>query len=177
MSDSASISISISPDQLTGFCENLLSGSSDITKTHEALLTLASFISEFSQPAQGARQFEQIEATLKSFTESSRQLVLEQYTIDLIAALKQCDAKALARVHTALSHTDFYQILQPAIRQLSDDDIRLVMIWSANWMKEAKQLGENISGSTDAIDFNLTAIRVEEFQAISDIDRVLNGQV
>jgi len=48
------------------------------------------------------------------------------------------------------------------------------MIWSSNWVKEAKQLAEEASGYPDAMDFKTAGISIDEFQAISDIDRVLN---
>ena len=177
MNDSESISISFNANQLTGFCEKLVSRSCNLTKTHDTLLTLESFISVFGRPAHNTSQFAHIQAAIKSIIESSRQLLLEQYTVDLLVALQQCNAKALAGVHTPLSRNEFYQILKTAISQLNDDDIRLVMIWSANWIQEAKRLSEEIGGNTDAMNFNQADISSEEFQAISDIDRVLNVKV
>ncbi|MCP4996862.1 MAG: hypothetical protein GY934_24265 [Gammaproteobacteria bacterium] len=176
MTDLKPINILIGSQELEKFCEKLLERSQDIAKTHDALITLESFISIFGRPSHGTNEYQLIESTIKAITETSRQKLLEKNTRDLITVLRQCNVLALAGVHTPLSRNGFYQILQTAITQLSDDDIRLIMVWSGNWVKEAKQLAEEASGFPDALDFKKAGIRVEEFQAMSDIDRVLNPQ-
>lgn len=174
MHDPQSINITVNSLELDKFCQKLLKRSRDITKTHDALITLESFLSVFGRPSHGTKEYEVIESTIKSITESSRQTLLAKYTEDLISALKQCDMNKLAGVHTPLSRNGFYQILQTAIENLSDDEIRLAMVWSANWVKEAKQMAEEASGYPDAMDFKKAEISIEEFHAASDIDRVLN---
>ena len=176
MTDNNSINISIDADELENFCQAILKRSRDITKTHDALITLESFISVFGRPSHGTKEYQLIEATIKKITESSRQVLLKKNTLDLIDALKLCNARELASIHTPLSRNGFYQILQIAIEKLSDDDIRLVMLWSANWIKEATEMAQQASGYPDAMDFKKAEISIEEFQAISDIDRVLNPQ-
>ncbi len=176
MSNKNSINIRISADELQGFCQKLLKRSRDISKTHDALMTLESFISIFGHPSQGTEEYQIIENTIHKITEYSREKLLKKYTLDLIAALKQCNASAIAAIHTPLPRNDFYQILQTAIEALSDDDIRLVMIWSANWIEEATRLAQEASDDSDDMDFNKADIPIEEFQAISDISRVLNPE-
>ena len=173
--NNSSIDISVDVKSLEDFCKKLLKRSRDINKTHDALITLESFITLFSQKHHGTKEYQLIENTLKSITENSRQLLLEKNTQVLISTLKQCDAKALAAVHTPLSRNGFYQILQVAIEQLSDEEISLLMIWTANWVKEARQLAEAASEYPDAMDFKKANISFEEYQALSDIDRVLNA--
>lgn len=168
------IKISISSSDLENFCNKLLKRSRDITKTHDALVTLESFISIFGQASHGTKEYQLIESTIKSITEKSRELLLEKNTLDLIKSLQQCNVSSLSTIHTPLSRNGFYQILQTAISKLTDDEIRLLMIWSANWVKEARQLAEEASGYPDAMDFKKADISVEEFHAMSDIDRVLN---
>jgi len=174
MNELQSIKLSVSSADLESFCQKLLKRSRDITKTHDALVTLESFISIFGQASHGTKEYELIETTIKAITENSRELLLEKNTQDLIKSLKQCNITSLANIHTPLSRNGFYQILQTAISDLTDDDIRLVMIWSGNWVKEARQLAEEASGYPDAMDFKKAGISIEEFQAMSDIDRVLN---
>jgi len=174
MNELLPIKLSISSADLESFCQKLLKRSRDITKTHDALVTLESFISIFGQASHGTKEYELIETTIKAITENSRKLLLEKNTRDLITSLKQCNITSLANIHTPLSRNGFYQILQTAISELTDDDIRLVMIWSGNWLKEARQLAEEASGYPDAMDFKKAGISIEEFQAMSDIDRVLN---
>lgn len=175
MTQEQSISININSTELVKFCDKLLKRSRDINKTHDSLITLQSFISVFAQSSHGTEAYEQISSTIDSITEQSRQALLEKNTVDLITALSQCNAAFLAAIHTPLSRNGFYEILKTAITELSDDDISLVMLWSANWIKEAKQLASDASEYPDAMDFITAGISIEEFQAMSDIDRVLNG--
>jgi len=175
MNDSKSITINISSSELEDFCQELLKRSRDITKTHDALITLESFISLFGRASHGTKEYQVIESTIKAITENSQKAVLKKNTFELIKALKQCNADALAKIHTPLSRNGFYQILQVSIGELSDDDIRLLMIWSDNWLKEVKQLAQEASAYPNAMDFKKAGISIEEFQAVSDIDRVLNA--
>jgi len=175
MPEKSSINLKIDAESLEEFCQKILKRSRDINKTHDALITLESFISVFGRPAHGTKEYQLIESTIKNITEYSRQELLKKNTLDLIDALKQCNAKSLAAIHTPLSRNGFYQILQSAIEKLQDDDIRLVMLWSANWIKEATELAQKASGYPDAMDFKKAEISIEEFQALSDIDRVLNA--
>ncbi len=174
MTNKASINITIDTTKLKEFCDQLLKRSRDITKTHDALITLESFISIFGRVHHGTTEYQIIEQTINEITEYSRQKVLEKNTLDLVSALKQCNPKLLAAIHTPLSRNGFYHILQIAIESISDDDIRLLMIWSANWLKEATELAQQASGYPDAMDFKKAEISFEEYQAIKDIDRVIN---
>lgn len=176
MTDSQSITITINSSELEKFCQKLINRSRNTAQTHEALITLETFISLFGRASHGTKEYQIIESTINSITEISRAKLLEENTHDLICALKQCNVIKLASVHTPLSRNGFYLILKTAIAELSDTDIQLVMVWSANWLKEAKQLAEEASGYPDAMDFKKSGVSIEEFQAISDIDRVLNQQ-
>jgi len=174
MSNNTSINITVDADKLKEFCQQLLKRSRDINKTHDALITLETFISVFARPSHGTAEYKIIEDTINKITEFSRQELLKKSTSELINALKLCDAKSITSIHTPLSRNGFYQILQTSIENLTDDDIRLVMLWSGNWLKEATEMAEEASGYPDSMDFKKAGIRIEEFQAISDIDRVLN---
>jgi len=174
MTNKSSISININAEDLEEFCQKILQRSRDINKTHDALITLESFISVFARASHGTNEYKTIESTIHKITDFSRQELLKKNTIDLIDALKSCNAKLLASIHTPLSRNGFYQILQSALQSINDDDIRLVMLWSANWIKEATELAQQASDYPDAPDFNKAEISIEEFQAITDIDRVLN---
>jgi len=103
MNNQQSIKISVNATDLEGFCNKLLKRSRDITKTHDALITLESFIAVFAQASHGTKEYELIESTIKKITEKSRELVLEKNTKDLINALKQCNVTSLANIHTPLS--------------------------------------------------------------------------
>lgn len=176
MTDSPSIKITVNASELEIFCQKLIKRSRVIAQTHDALITLEVFISHFGRSSHGTKEYQVVESTIKAITEISRSKLLEKNTYDLINALRQCSVITLASVHAPLSRNGFYQVLQAAIAELSDDDILLAMTWSANWVKEAKQLAEEASGYPDAMDFKKAGISIEEFQAMSDVDRVLGTQ-
>jgi len=176
MTDTKALRLTIDASNLKSFCNKLLTRSQDIAKTHEALLTLESFISVFGKPAEDTEVYALIESTIKSITEMSQQQLLEKNTDDLRTALRQCNIIALASVHLDLSRNGFYQILPDVIAGLSDDDIRLLMAWSDNWMKEARQLLEDCSGFPEVMDFAKAEISSEQFHAMDDLDRVLNAR-
>ncbi len=174
MSKPQALNITVNAAELESFCQQLLKRSRDIGKAHDALITLEAFISVFATASQGSNEYQLIKSSMQSVTDKSRQQLLEKNTSDLTNALKQCNVVALASVHTPLSRNGFYQILQSAIKALSDDDIRLIMAWSANWLVEAKRLAREASGFPDAMDFAKAGINIEEYHAMMDIDRVLN---
>jgi len=175
MPDSKSINIAIDSSELDKFCHKLLDRSHDIAKTHDALVTLETFISLFARPAHGTTEYNEIESVLHVVTDESRKKLLEKNTIELIAGLRQCDVVRIASIHTPLSRNGFYEILKVAIGKLSDDEIRLLMAWTQNWVKEVTSLAQEASGYPDAMDFNKSGLSIEEFQAMSDIDRVINS--
>ena len=176
MNDSPTLTIKLSAAELDKFCDKLIKRSRDITKTHDAMVTLESFIQLFSRDSHGSDAYRAIETTIKEKTDSTREQLLKKNTENLIRALKQCDVGTLTAVHTPLSRNGFYQILQTAIGALTDDEIRLLMVWSENWTREARKLAEEASNYPDAMDFNKAGISVEEYHAMCDIDRVLNPQ-
>ncbi len=176
MNQANTITLSITPDELERFCQKLLGRSRDITKTHDALVTLESFIAMFGRDSQGTAARQSIDQSLQKITEQSRQGVLEKSTQELEQAIRHCNVQAVANVHTPLSRNGFYEILKLVIADLCDDEIRLLMVWSGNWVKEARQIAQQASEYPDAPDFKKAGIRLEEFQAMSDIDRVLNPE-
>jgi len=176
MPDTTRFNISISTSELQKFYQDQLDQSRDIHKTHHALITLSAFISTFGLAAQDAESYQEIVSTITSVTDKSRQMQRQKSAEELVVALRQCNTGALTAVHTSLRGHDFYSVLQTAITELSDDDIRLVMIWSDNWVKEAKEMATEASENPDIMNFSRADIKTEEFQAISDIDRIFNPQ-
>ncbi len=170
------INVKIDAAELDNFCEKLIKRSRNINKTHDALVTLESFISLYAEQSKADDEYIQIESLLKRITDHSRQLLLQKNTEDLVRALQSCDINRLTEIHCPLSRNGFYQILQVAISDLSDDEIRLAMVWSSNWVKEARMLAQKASGYPDSFDFKQAGIDIEEYHAVCDIDRVLNPQ-
>ncbi len=175
MSHKGSIELQLSPQELESFCQVLLDKSRDIAKTHAALQTLESFVLQFSRlKNNNDGRYGELKSALNSVLEKSHHRLLQQSACELYRALTACDVVALAVVHMSLSRNDFYTILKEVIGDLSDDEIRVIMVWSSHWVHEARKLVADISGDPDSEDFSAAGVRVEEFRAINAIDRVLN---
>ncbi|VAW62842.1 hypothetical protein MNBD_GAMMA11-1722 [hydrothermal vent metagenome] len=176
MTNHRSIDLTINTAELEKFCQTQLSLSQNTGLTYNALMTLTSFIACFAQDQQATDHYRAVESTLRTITDKCRQALLQSNSKALLRALRQCNITALAAVHTSSPGSDFYKILQTTIAELDDDEIRLVMLWSENEVKEAKELADKAGDTLDTMDFIAAGIRAEEFYAISDIDRMLNPQ-
>ena len=165
------LNLSISPELLERFCEQLLKRSRSTAKTHDALITLETFIVRFAQAQAGSNEYQVIEDLINSYTEKTRKLLLEEKTIELIAALKVCDSKAIASIHEPLSRNGFYQILQVAVVQLSAEEQLVLTKWAVKWLSDAKSKAEQASGYPDAMDFKKANICIKEYQAMLDVER------
>lgn len=175
MTSSAKIVLSVESDKLDSFCNKLIKRSRNIAKTHDALITLETFITLFGQAAHGTNEYKAIEALIKSYTEHTRQQLMAQETRRLISALQHCSPEELANIHTPLSRNGFYEILQIAVTELTHDEFNHAHSWSSNWVTDAKLKAEQASGYPDAMDFKSAGISIEEFQAMNDVNRFIES--
>lgn len=167
------IQLDINSTELDRFCQKLIKRSRDITKTHDSLITLETFIANFSGTSKGSEDYLAIETLIKSYTEQTRQQLLEKKTHELIQALKLHDLEQLTAIHTPLSRNGFYSILTQACQALTIDEIHQADNWCIHWLNNAKQKAEQASGYPDALDFKAAGIRIEDYQAMLDTARVL----
>jgi hypothetical protein len=171
---SKAINLKVDEIELEAFCKKIIKRSRDITKTHDALITLETFISLFGKASHGTNEYYAIEETIKSLTEQTRQQVLKENADKLIKALCTADINAVTSVHTPLSRNGFYKILEIAINHLSAQDSKTAANWSVNWVNEAKQKAELASGYPDALDFKTAGISIDQYQAMADVSHFLN---
>jgi hypothetical protein len=169
------LNIEIAPEKLEAFCQQLLARSRDITKTHDALVTLDTFIKVFSGKQQGSAGCNAVEAVLVRMTEASRQQLLQQKTRELLQAMQQQNVAAVTAIHTPMSRNGFYQILQIATAQLSAEELHPVRDWAVAWTAAAKHKADKLSQYPDAPDFKAAGIMLEEFMAMQDIGRYLES--
>lgn len=175
MPNSESLSLKITAKELQTFCEKLLQRSRDSAKTHDALVTLETFIKRYAIDSQATELYQLIETVLAQQTQISREWVLQENTRDLAHALKQCDFPGITAVHTPLSRNGFYEILKQVIAELTDEELAVLMAWTGQWVREARQQAQQASGYPDAMDFNQAGISITQYHAMNDIHRVLNG--
>ena len=77
--------LDIEAQQLKTFCNQLLTRSRDVVKTHEALITLETFIKVFGAGQQGSDGYIAIETLIVQFTEQTRQQLLQQKSVRMIS--------------------------------------------------------------------------------------------
>jgi len=170
------INLSVDTDNLQRFCQKLIKRSRDVAKTHDALVTLESFIILFGKAAHGTKEYQAVEELIKSFSEQTRQLLLRHRTEQLLPVIKNCDVAAVTAIHTPLSRDGFYSILQTVVAQLADAELEAITQWASKWSADAKQKAEQASGFPDAMEFNKAGIRLEEYQAMLDVRRYLENR-
>jgi len=169
------LSLSIDPKQLERFCQQLLKRSRNTAKTHDALVTLETFLVRFGQAQVGSKAYQEIEDLINSYTEQTRELLLKEKTDELISALKACDATAIAAIHEPLSRNGFYQILQTAAVSQLEVERQKTKTWASNWLSDAKYRAEQASGYPDAMDFKKANICIKEYQAMLDVERYFSS--
>lgn len=169
--------LDIEAQQLKTFCNQLLTRSRDVVKTHEALITLETFIKIFGAGQQGSDGYIAIETLIGQFTEQTRQQLLQQKSVELLAAIRSQNAPAVAAIHTPLSRNGFYLILQAVAAGLTPGEIQFLQDWAKNWTADAKQKADQASRFPDAPDFGAAGIALEEYLAMVDVSRYLTSLV
>ncbi|MFW2373801.1 MAG: hypothetical protein ACN4GM_11825 [Gammaproteobacteria bacterium] len=175
MTESISLKLSINSSELARFCDKIIRRSRDMAKTHDALVTLETFLLLFAREAHGTNEYIAIEHLIKRYTEQTRSALMEQETQKLIAALQQQQATAISQIHTPMSRNGFYLILQTAFSQLSPAQQLSVKQWAIDCVKLARQKAEQASGYPEAYDFIKAGMSIEEFQAMEDVSRYLES--
>lgn len=170
------INLAVDAENLELFCQKLIKRSRDVAKTHDALVTLESFIILFGKAVHGTREYQLIEDLIKSFTEQTRGQLLCLRAEELLVAIKACNVAGITAIHAPLSRDGFYSILQTVVAQLSDRELDVISQWAINWSSDAKQKAEQASGFPDAMDFRKAGICLEEYQAMLDVSRYLENR-
>lgn len=167
--------LDIEVQQLKTFCNQLLTRSRDVVKTHEALITLETFIKVFGAGQQGSDGYIAIETLIGQFTEQTRQQLLQQKSVELLAAIRNQNVPAVTAIHTPISRNGFYLILQAVAAGLSPGEIQVLQNWVKTWTADAKQKADQASRFPDAPDFRGAGIALEEYLAMVDVSRYLTS--
>ena len=167
------LNLSVDPENLERFCHKLIKRSRNIATTHDALVTLESFIVLFGKGAHGTKEYQAIEDLVKSFTEQTREQLLRLRAEALLVAIKNSNVAEVTAIHLPLSRDGFYSILQTVVAQLSASELSTISEWAINWSAQAKRKAEQASGFPDAMDFRKAGIVLEEYQAMLDVSRYL----
>ena len=82
------INLVVDTENLQRFCQKLIKRSRDIAKTHDALVTLESFITLFGKAAQGTKEYQQLELMIQSFTEQDPPAITPRARRTTVARIK-----------------------------------------------------------------------------------------
>ena len=171
------ITLSVSTVELEKFCNKLLKRSRDISKTHEGLSTLEAFFTVFGKAEHGTSEYFAVEGILKSFSEITRQQLLDERTGQLSDALKEQDINKISSIYIPLSRSGFFSILETAVNRMTQEEIMTLTPWVLAWTNDAKRQAEQASGYPDALDFKKAGINIEEYQTMVDINHYLQNTV
>ena len=175
MTKSSTLTFTVKDIELEKFCDKLIKRSRDIAKTHDALITLETFICLFAKEAHGTNEYNDIETLIKNYTEQTRNALMQQESEKLLVGLQHQQVSAISQIHTPMSRNGFYLILQTACNQLSTAQRLDITGWATDWVTQAKQKAEHASGYPEAYDFKKAGISIEEFQAMNDVCHYLNN--
>jgi len=167
------ISLSVSVNELEKFCSKLIKRSRDITKTHDSLSTLEAFLTVFGKSEHGSNEYRVVEEVLKSFSEKTRQQLLDEKNKLLLNGLKKCSVGLITDVHVPLSRSGFHQVLEIAVSRLTQQELTKLVSWTNDWVNEARKRAEQASDYPDALDFKKADIKLEEYQAMFDMNNFL----
>jgi len=175
MTEEIPLSIQISPQQLNSFCKKIISRSRNTANVHEALMVLEAFISAFSSDSQGTDIYKNIQATLRSHSEKTRNQLMLEKTQQLKQGLVTQNIVLLTDIFVSLSRNGFYQVLATATQQIDSTQLDFFGRWVISWANEAKQKAELASGYPDALDFKKANIDIEQYQTMTDIAYFFNN--
>ena len=170
-----STSLVIDSDKLNTFCEQLLKRSRNKEKTHDSLVTLETFITRFCAASHGSDEFQQIISIVHRHSNNTRQLLLSQKAEQLVAALRNLDISAITVIYLPLSRNGFYEILQDIASRFSELELSIIAEWSQQWLNYSKHKAQQASDFPDAPDFTKAGISLQEYQAMSDVERFFNS--
>ena len=163
------LSIQVDSKQLDAFCKKIISRSRNTANIHEALTVLEAFVSTFSFDSQGSESYRHIQQILKSHSAKTRDKLMQERTSQLEQGLLDQNRILLADVYGSLSRNGFYQNLTAATDNIEPSKIPPIAGWVIQWADEARQKAEQASGYPDALDFTKANIKIDQYQAMTDI--------
>jgi hypothetical protein len=170
-----SIDLAIDSEALDKFCKQLIKRSRNKEKTLDCLVTLEAFISLFSKNSQGSDEFNGIIATVQQHSDKSRQQLLSEKAALLVDALRALDIEAITDIYLPLSRNGFYEILQTLVSRFSELEISIFAEWAQQWIGYSKQRAAMASDYPDAPDFGKAGISLQQYQAMTDLERFLSS--
>lgn len=170
-----SIDLTIDTDTLERFCDQLIKRSRNRERTLDCLVTLEAFISRFSRDSHGSDEFNQVLASIQRHSDKSRQQLLSEKAELLVTALRGLNIDAITAIHLPLSRNGFYEILKAVVDRFSSLELGILTEWSQQWLSYSKQRAEQASDYPDAVDFKKAGINIQQYQAMSDVERLLSS--
>ncbi len=176
MAKDTEINLKITSDGLERFCEEIAVGSANTQRKHAAFMALEAFITRHAGADAHTQAYNHILEIIERFSTSTRSSLLTENSVILKSALCKQKPTEIARIFVSVSRNGFNQILTQTINILMQEQLDDIRPWVADWCVSAKEKGQKASGYPDAMDFRKTDIDLLEYTAMSEINKLLQGE-
>lgn len=166
--------LTLTPDQLDELAAHFPNQFRNPAQVMSALVALQSLLALAPPGDQTQPAYRAMQDALNQRAETARAMLLQESIEHLLAAIRSRDARAIARVHGALSRNGFWQIATAAGQQLLASDSAGEMAWIKDWVDAAKTAAA--SPYPDTYDFTSSGIDPKSFAAMTELQRCLLSQ-
>ena len=173
MVNNTEINLTITPDSLKLFCQEIASGSANTNRKHAAFMALEALISRFSGADAHTAAYRAVQQVLEEYSAETRSQLLAENANSMISALANRKLPEIAGIFSSVSRNGFNQILLQSVAGMSQEQLDDTRQWVTSWCASAKTQAEQASGYPDAMDFRNIDIELIEYTALSEIRKIL----
>jgi len=173
MSTDKQMTLQISARQIDQFCAELCRGSSNTSRKHSALIALEGFVIRHTSTDKYTDVFTRIIGIIQQYAEQTRTELLNEYADRLEPALINRNRTELARTHQSVSRNGFDRLLGQVLVKLTPDQQSALKLWVESWILDAESKARQASGFPDAFNFKGAQIPLDEYRAMTELQRKL----
>ena len=173
MPEQSKITLSLSADDVRRFCREITHGTSNINRKHAALIALEGFIGKHAGADSHSPLHNEILGVVRSFSEETRSKLLDEQANELALGLQKMEVETISRVFRSISRNGFHEVAKQILANLSPGEVERAARWVTAWCEQAEASAKEASGYPDAMNFAAAGIPLADYQALTDIRRVL----
>ena len=175
MVNGTEIRLTITPESLKQFCQEVAIGSANTNRKHAAFMALEAFISRYAGADAHTTAYRAVQQVVEEYSAETRAQLLVENANSLTSALAKQQLARIAEIFSSVSRNGFRQILLQTFAEMSEEQLDETRQWVTSWCASAKGQAEQASGYPDALDFRRIDIELIEYTALSEIKTVLMG--
>lgn len=173
MPEQSKITLSLSADDMRNFCREITHGTSNINRKHAALIALEGFIGKHAGADSHSPLHAEILGIVRSFSEETRSKLLDEQAKELTPALQKMEVGTISRLFQSISRNGFHEVVKQTLATLTPEEIERTAHWVTAWCEKAEARAKEASGYPDAMNFTAAGIPLADYQALTDVKRVL----